>query len=72
MKFSLINVIRERNSLVDGTWIQDCTGTLTEAAQLARDTERVNSNRITVAVIEQYTCGGPYYSMVTNKRRLDV
>ena len=72
MKFSLINVVREENGLVDGVWIQNYTGTLEEAAQWARDTEKANSNRITVAVVEQYVYGCPDYSLVTKQRRLDV
>ena len=52
MRFSLINVYQQRGNVVDGNWIQDFTGTLEEAIQEARDTERVNGGRITVAVVE--------------------
>ncbi len=52
MRYSLINVDSEASGLVDGTWMQDHTGTLETATQKARDTEKANSNRITVAVVE--------------------
>ena len=51
-RYSLINVSREHDNMVDGMWIQDYTGSIDEAIQLARETETANSNRITVAVVK--------------------
>jgi hypothetical protein len=52
MVYSLINVSKRYKGRVDGNWMQDKTGTKEEAMQAARDTERANSNRISVAVVE--------------------
>ena len=70
MKFSLINVSREYDGMVDGVWLQDHTGTIESATEKARATERANSNRITVAVVEKlsYT---PDYSLRKELKRLD-
>ena len=71
MKFSLINVFRESRGFVDGTWLQDCNGvTLEEATERARATEKANSNRIKVAVVEQLIYV-PNYSNKTGLKRLD-
>ena len=70
MRYSLINVFHENNDLVDGTWIQNHTGTLETATEAARATEMANSNRITVAVVEDM-----YYNPFTNvygAKRLDL
>lgn len=53
MKFSLINVSRISNGLVDGSWIQDHIGTLESAEEAAIATERANINRIKVAVVDE-------------------
>ena len=70
MKFSLINVIREYDGMVDGFWLQNHTGTLESATEKARATEQANSNRITVAVVEElsYT---PDHSLRKELKRLD-
>ena len=52
VNYTLVNVDHEENGFVSGNWIQDFAGTLEEATQMARETERVNNNRITVAVVE--------------------
>lgn len=70
MRFTLIGVDRQKGGFVDGTWIQNFTGTLEEATQWARDTEEANSNRISVAVIEDM-----YYTPFQNvcgAKRLDL
>ena len=70
MRYSLINVSREKNGLVDGAWMQDFAGTLEDATQLARETERANSNQISVAVVEDM-----YYTPFSNvygAKRLDL
>lgn len=68
--YALINVKREYNGLVDGALIQWCSAcTLREATRLARSTERVNSNRITVAVIDDYYSGLWYFK---GRKRLDI
>lgn len=71
MRYSLINVDKEYDGLVDGTWIQNCTGTFEKAVKLARDTERVNSNRITVAVVEAIPSLIPDYDPKKGLKRLD-
>ena len=71
MRYSLINVYKEYCGLVDGTWIQDCTGTLEDVTKAARDTERANSNRITVAVVSAINSCSPDYSPKTGLKRLD-
>lgn len=72
MKFSLINVDREYDGLVDGTWMQDHTGTLESATEWARETEKANSNRITVAVVSSIGSAPPNYSPRYGLKRLDV
>lgn len=68
--YALVNVEREYNGLVDGALIQWCGNcTLREAIKLARSTERVNSNRITVAVIDEYYSGLWYFR---GRKRLDI
>lgn len=53
MRYSLINVSNEQNGFVDGNWIQDFNGSFEKACEFARETEKVNSNRITVAVVDE-------------------
>lgn len=70
-RYSLINVWKEYNGLVDGTWIQNVTGTLEEAIKAARDTEKANSNRITVAVTKSIYSTIPDYDQKKGWKRLD-
>lgn len=70
MKFALINVSCEQNGFVSGSWIQDFTGTLEQAAEYARETEMANSNRITVAVVED-KCYTPF-TIIRGGKRLDI
>ena len=53
MRCSLIDVVQQCGEIVEGTWIQNFTGPLDEAAQWARDTEKVNGGRIMVAVVDE-------------------
>ena len=53
MKYSLINVTNQYGKYVDGIWIQNFIGTLEEATQYGRETEKANSNRILVAVVNE-------------------
>ena len=71
MKYSLINVVREYEGMVDGVWMQDHIGTIESASEAARATERANSNRITVAVVEDLGLSCPDYSYRTSLKRLD-
>lgn len=71
MRYSLINVACERDGLIDGNWVQDCTGTLIDAIKRARETERVNSYRITVAVVEGVNSTAPMLSYYHDLERLD-
>lgn len=71
-RYSLINVDKEYNGLVDGVWIQDSNGCFEKAVKAARDTERANSNRITVAVVDGLNSYVPNYSIQTGLKRLDI
>ena len=73
MKYSLIQVCTEENGKVDGTWLQDHHGTLKSAAEAARETERANSGRISVAVVEFIgSTGFPNYEVMRCLKRLDT
>lgn len=72
MKFSLINVDNETGGLVDGVWMQDHTSTLETAIEKAIRTEKANSNRIKVAVVEKTNSSCPNYSLLTKLKRLDL
>lgn len=69
-RYSLMVVYKEYDGLIDGTWIQDSTGTLQEAINKAKATEQVNSQRIKVAVVASVLSGGPNYSLRTGLKRL--
>ncbi len=71
MKFSLVQVTKKTNGLVDAVWLQDYTGELEMAIKRARETEEVNGNRIEVAVVEKTNCSCPNYSLLTKLKRLD-
>lgn len=71
--YSLINVSKNNGEYVDGVWMQDCSGaTLEHATKRARDTETVNGEKITVAVIDSISSGAPDYSIRRGLKRLDV
>ena len=72
MKFSLINVYRQEGDRVEGNWLQNHIGTLESATALARHTESVNSNAITVAVVEEVVSVNPILGHFFNLKRLDV
>lgn len=72
MRYALINVYNEYNGFVDGVWIQNFTGTLREATKAARDTERANSYRISVAVVKALNSYTPDYNPKTGLKRLDT
>lgn len=72
MKYSLINVSREYDGMVDGVWLQNHTGTIESASEIARATERANSNKITVAVVDDLGYSEPNYSFRTALKRLDI
>lgn len=63
MKYSLMTIINESDSLIDGVWMQDHTGTLETAIEKARKTEIANGNRIKVAVVEYLNCPTPNYCL---------
>lgn len=71
MRYSLVNVSNEKDGLVDGVWMQHHTGTLETAIEMARATEKVNSNQITVAVVEALNNTEPNYSIRFKLKRLD-
>lgn len=65
-KYSLINVFQDHENIVDGNWIQDVTGTLEEAVQLARKIEKINGNKISIAVVDQVNSTVPMLQFWTN------
>ncbi len=69
-KYAIINISREKDGLVDGVCIQGFTGTLEEATQWARATEKANSNRIKVAVIEDRLYS--HFQNIYGAKRLDI
>jgi hypothetical protein len=69
-KFSLIQIYNEVNGFVDGVWLQDHTGSLDSAIRKANETEKANSNRINVAVVERINSATPDYDLLTNLMRL--
>jgi hypothetical protein len=73
MKFSLIVVDKTRNNgHVDGSWVQDHVGTVESATRLAIDTEKVNGNKVDIAVVNQLygdLHGDPYR---IDLKRLDL
>ena len=71
MRYSLINIYKEVDGYFEGVWIQDSTGTLETAIKAARDTEKANSGRIIVGVVESLLCPPPNYCYRTGLARLD-
>ena len=72
MKYSLLTV-RSINAdgTVNGYWLQNKIGTLEYATEAAIATEKVNSNSITVAVVEEITGGCTLSAQRENLKRLD-
>lgn len=71
MRYSLINVDREKDGFVDGNWVQDYTGTLEGAIKCARETENINSGRINIAVVDEVNKTNPVLSYYSGRKRLD-
>ncbi len=72
MRYSLINVQKEQDGIVDGNWLQDYTGDLKDAVICARETEKLNSNRIDIAVVEAVTGSSAVLRYHKCLRRLDL
>lgn len=72
MKYSLINVsvLHEEAGTVDGVWLQDHTGTLKTASKVARETEKANSNRIKIAVVESLNYCSPNFCFKKGLKKL--
>jgi hypothetical protein len=58
-KYSLINMVDEKDGLVSGYWLQDHTGSYEDAIEKAKATEKANSDKITVVVTEQVATTNP-------------
>lgn len=69
-KYSLINVMKEKDGLVSGYWIQDHHGTLETAKQLADDTNEVNSNKLNIAVVDYVSTTAAILSYFTDLKRI--
>ena len=72
MKFSLINVEKAENGLISGVWLQDYTGSLEGAVDKAKATERANSNRIKVAVVDKINNTLPDYSLLSGLKEINL
>jgi len=70
MKFTLVNVDYVKDGLVYGVWMQGFTGSLDQATECAIETEKTNSNRITVAVVEDKCY--PSFGYIYGAKRLDI
>lgn len=71
MKYSLVQVVNEKDGFVDGVWLQDHIGTIESAKKIAQDTEKVNGFRIKVAVVEDLGFPTSNYNIMKNLKRLD-
>ena len=69
-KYSLINVSKVDNGLISGYWLQDCACSLSEAKKRASETEAVNSNKITVSVVDQLNTTTPQLEYFTGLKQL--
>ena len=69
--YSLLSVHTTAGPRVSGNWVQDHFGTLETAAAWARHTEQVNSNAITVAVVDQVPGPVAILSYWEDRERLD-
>lgn len=68
--YMLLNVYKEKNGLVSGNFMEWCSNcSLDEAIKRARETEKVNSNRINVAVVDELY--DSYKTNYYNLKRLD-
>lgn len=69
--YMLLNVYCEKDGFVSGNFIQWCCAcSLSEAIKRAEETERANSNRIDVAVIDEpYNA---YADCFYTRKRLDM
>lgn len=72
-RYAIALVYNENSdSTIDGVWIQDCTAcTLKEAIEKAKATEKANSNRIKVAVVDAYSFGIQDYNLKKGLTRYD-
>lgn len=70
MWYSLINVAKENNGIIEGYWQQDHFGTLESAKKLAKETEEINSNKIKIAVVSYLNCSVAILSYWTNLENL--
>ena len=72
MKYSLINVAGIQYGKIYGYWVVNHVGTLDSATELAIATEKVNSNKLDIAVVDEVT--GPCPNLDTHYflNRLDI
>lgn len=69
-KFSLLTVVERKDGLVSGNWIQDFTGSVDEAIECARATEKANSNRVEVAVVERTGGSVASFAYISNEKEI--
>lgn len=70
-KFSLINIQTEKDGKISGYWIQGHIGTLVSAKQVASRTEKANSNKIAVGIVEAVSTTTPALHYFRDLKRLD-
>lgn len=51
MKFSLINVVETNGNKIGGYWLQNHIGTIDSAKELAKEINKVNSNRLNIEIV---------------------
>lgn len=71
MKYSLINVSVDKGETVDGNWVQNVSGTLEEAIEIARATEKANGYQIEIAVVEEICSTNPILNHWSGLKRVD-
>ena len=70
---SLLNVMKENpDGTVDGYWIQNHIGYVSEARKRADSINEVNSNKLMIVVVEKINSTTPALNYYTNLKRLDV
>jgi hypothetical protein len=52
MKFSFINVMKERNNIIEGYWMQDFYGSLEDANKKSQEINAVNGNKLNIAIVK--------------------
>ena len=71
MKFSIINVATKQGNRVNGLWLKNHIGTLESAKKEAREINKINSNRLDIAIVEEVSNTNPMLAYFNSLERLD-